>query len=254
MKKIAFFDSGIGGLSVLHEALQIMPNEQYIYFADSNHAPYGIKSSSKIKQLVFNAVEFLSQLELKALVVACNTATSVAIKDLRKMYNFPIIGMEPAVKLAIESSLQKKTLVCATDRTLAENKLRLLINDLGAADRVERLSLQNLVLLAENFELNSPNVKHYLMQRFSTINWNEFDSIVLGCTHFLFFKDAIRKVIPKQIRILDGNQGTVKQLQSRLIDYSPPPPSPIQYFRSKKLMPTTYFDYYFNMLNQQTSL
>lgn len=254
MKKIAFFDSGIGGLSVLHEALKHMPNERYIYFADSNHAPYGTKSSIHIQELVLDAVDFLVQQDIKALVLACNTATSVAIKALRLQYDFPIIGMEPAVKPAVESSKHKKTLVCATERTLAENKLKLLIKDLNAEEKVAQLSLQGLVLFAEKFEFSTPQVHRYLTERFSSIDWREFDSIVLGCTHFLFFKKAIRSIIPIHVRILDGNFGTIKQLKSKI---SHPPldtERSIDYVLSKNPMPLNYFEKYFHILNQQSSL
>ena len=120
--KIAFFDSGVGGLSVLQTAIQVLPPQQYIYFADSVNAPYGTKSKKEIKKLMFEAVDFLQTKNINALVVACNTATSAAIKDLRKQYDFPIIGMEPAVKPAIEKSKKKKIVLFATELTLKEKK------------------------------------------------------------------------------------------------------------------------------------
>ena len=147
--KIAFFDSGIGGLTVLQEALKILPHEQYIYFADSDNAPYGIRTSQEIRNLVFDAVEFLIKQDIKALVLACNTATSVAVKELRATYTLPIIGMEPAVKPALKAADNKKTLICATQRTLEEDKLKELIQNLNAESKVEQLSLQNLVIYAE---------------------------------------------------------------------------------------------------------
>lgn len=252
MKKVAFFDSGLGGLTVLHEALKQMPHEQYIYFADSDNAPYGTQSTAAIRTLVFDAVDFLIQYDLKALVLACNTATSVVIKDLRQQYSIPIIGMEPAVKPAIELASNKKTLICATNKTLAENKLQLLIENLNAADKVERLSLQTLVPFAENFDFKSSKVRTYLRQSFSKINWDEFDSIVLGCTHFIYFKQLIQELIPSNIQILDGNEGTVKHLQS-CIDLNTNKQSfPIEFFSSKKSMPLTHFAPCFTLLNQQT--
>lgn len=248
-KKIAFFDSGMGGLTVLHKALKILPYEEYIYFADSNNAPYGTKSTTQIKDLVFDAVDFLVQQDLKALVLACNTATSVAIKDLRQKYKLPIIGMEPAVKLAVESSENKKILVCATQKTLAENKLQTLIENLKAVDQVVQLSLQELVVFAERFDLENPAVETYLQERFDSINWVEFDSIVLGCTHFPYFKNQIKKIIPSNIRILDGNLGTVKHLQQKITPTTNTEPLPIQYYISKEATPASYFNRYFDFLN-----
>lgn len=250
MKKLAFFDSGLGGLTVLHEALKQMPHEQYIYFADSDHAPYGTQSTANIKSLVFDAADFLFQQDLKALVLACNTATSVVIKDLRKKYSIPIIGMEPAVKPAIELASNKKTLLCATEKTLVENKLKLLIKNLNAADKVERLSLQGLVFFAENFDFKSLAARNYLSLSFSKINWAEFDSIILGCTHFIYFKQLIRQLIPADIHILDGNEGTVKHLQNTITLNTNKQTFPIEFFSSKKSMPYAHFEPCFALLNQ----
>jgi len=251
MKKLAFFDSGLGGLTVLHEALKQMPHEQYLYFADSDHAPYGIQSTAAIKTLVFDAVDFLIQQDLKALVVACNTATSVVIKELRKQYSIPIIGMEPAVKPAMELVSNKKTLLCATQKTLEENKLQLLIENLNATGKVERLSLQNLVYFAEKFDFKSAEVQAYLSHSFSKINWVAFDSIVLGCTHFVYFKSLIKQLIPTHIHILDGNKGTIKHLKNTIPLNTNKQTFPIEFFSSKKAMPQSHFAPCFALLNQQ---
>lgn len=252
MKKIAFFDSGIGGLTVLNKARLMMPNEAYIYFADTKNAPYGIKSSTVIKELVFDAAEFLVEQDIKALVIACNTATSVAINDLRQHYPLPIIGMEPAVKPAVSSANNKKVLLCATQKTLAENKLRQLINNLNAQHQVELLSLQELVLFAEHFDFSNPKIEQYLLERFATIDWALFDSIVLGCTHFPYFKAIIAHLIPPHIRILDGHIGTIKHIQSRIELNTQQQSYPIQYFCSKEATPSAYFEKYFNFLHQQS--
>ncbi len=253
--KIAFFDSGIGGLTVLKEAMELMPNEQYIYFADSKNAPYGTKSSQAIRTLVFDAVAFLAQQKLKALVLACNTATSVAVESLRQQYDFPIIGMEPAVKPALEFAVNKKILVCATDKTLEEESLRTLIEYLNGENKVEQLSLQKLVLFAENFEFQHPKVNRYLKDAFANINWAEFDSIVLGCTHFPYFKKQFRSLLPPQIRILDGNLGTVKHLKTRIRPTTATQPTPIEYYISGKKAATDCFDKYFDsMPNEKQKL
>jgi glutamate racemase len=250
MKKLAFFDSGLGGLTVLHQALKQMPYEQYIYFADSDNAPYGTQSTAAIKTLVFDAVAFLVQQDIKVLVLACNTATSVVINDLRQQYSIPIIGMEPAVKPAIELVSNKKVLVCATKKTLAEKKLKFLVKKLNAVDKVERLSLQELVSFAENFEFTGLNVHNYLTHSFSKINWDEFNSIVLGCTHFIYFKQIIRQIIPPHIHILDGNQDTIKHLKNTITLNKHKNTFPIEFFNSKKPMPLTHFEPCFTLLNQ----
>ncbi len=249
---IAFFDSGIGGLSVLQEALHLMPNEKYIYYADSENAPYGTKSSEEIEQLVFKAVDFLATYPLKALVLACNTATMVVVKKLRAKYDFPIIGMEPAVKPAIENSPDKMSLVCATELTLKAAKLNELIHTLDAEDRIQKLSLQKLVTFAEKYDFDSPKVKAYLKKQFKNIAWDDFDSIVLGCTHFLFFIPIIQKMIPDHIHLLDGNLGTVRHLSNNISKTRSNKKKSIQYFISGKTTASDYFESYLNILKKQT--
>lgn len=231
---IAFFDSGAGGLTVLKEAIKQMPYEQYLYYGDSLNAPYGTRPKQEIKKLVFEAIEFLATKNLKALVLACNTATSVAVKSLRATYDFPIIGMEPAVKLATKKNSKKKILVCATDLTLKEEKLHQLIAHLNIKEQVESCSLQELVVLAENLEFHSFDVYTYLIDTFSKVNWEAFDSIVLGCTHFIYYKKIIRQIIPKKIEILDGNEGTVRHLGNRVSIVNDGVIKDIQYYVSGK--------------------
>lgn len=247
MKKIAFFDSGMGGLSVLQEALHQLPQESYLYFADSEHAPYGIKSRAEIEALVLDAVDFLMTYDLKALVVACNTATSVAIHALRNRYDIPIIGMEPAVKPALEQEAGH-VLISATEATLKEAKLWQLVDQLVARDRVQSLSLQELVRFAEQRAFDSPEVDAYLANAFATIDWADVDTLVLGCTHFPYFRSHIRRHIPSKVRLIDGNAGTVRQLKKRLPQLAQNTAPTIEYFISKKAVPAQHFDYFFAQL------
>lgn len=212
--RIAFFDSGIGGLTVLGQALAALPNEEYLYLADSLHAPYGVRSKSDVRDLTFDAVACLARQELHALVVACNTATSAAIADLRSRYAFPIIGMEPAVKPALAHSSGKKILVVATSLTLRENKLESLIVKLDSAHRVERLALDRLVTFAERFDFGSASVRDYLGERFAHIDWPAYESLVLGCTHFVYYRPLLGALAGDGVQLLDGNAGTVNRLVS----------------------------------------
>lgn len=216
MGKIAFFDSGVGGLTALHEAVQRLPHEHFIYYGDSLNAPYGTRSAPEICRLVSDAVQILAAHDLKALVLACNTATSVAVADLRKTYTFPILGMEPAVKLAVKKSSEKRILITATDRTLQEEKLKNLVAGLNVYDRVDFLSLQNLVLYAEHFRFDTPEVQAYLEQKISSVDWTRYDALVLGCTHFIYFRRQIEKLLPPGVQVLDGNQGTVSHLLTKI--------------------------------------
>lgn len=216
--QIGFFDSGIGGITVLHDTLKILPYEDYIYYADTLNVPYGSKSKDEVKKYIFDAAEFIVQKGVKALVIACNTATSVAIEDLRIKYSIPIIGMEPAVKPAVEKNenINKRVLVTATALTLKEEKLRNLITKLDNEHIVDLLPLPELVGFAERFDFSEETVLPYLKEQLLEYDLNKYETIVLGCTHFSFYKDMFRKLLPSNVDIIDGNMGTVKNLKRTL--------------------------------------
>jgi glutamate racemase len=214
---IGFFDSGIGGLTVLYEALKLLPNEDYIYYADTDNVPYGIKSKEEIRELVIQAVDFIVKQRIKALVVACNTATSAAIEDLRKIYDFPVIGMEPAVKPAVVNNKDKRVLVFATEMTLKEEKFKNLLTRFDTNGIVDYIPLQELVGYAENFRFDETLIVPYLHEKLSHFDIKSYGTVVLGCTHFPFFKNIFRKVLPIDIDIIDGNKGTIENLK-RILD------------------------------------
>lgn len=246
--KIAFFDSGIGGLTVLKEARIAYPSAHYLYFADTDNVPYGTKSKKEIYRLVDEAVSFLAEKNIDLLVLACNTATSVAVKKLRSKYNFPIVGMEPAIKPATEIKNQKKILVCATKLTLKEKKLKDLISDLKAEDKVKLMSLQKLVKFAENENFKSKKLEEYLRKKLIKINWDNYKAIVLGCTHFLFFRNQIAKLLPDHIEIIDGNHGTVNRMLQLLPADNKSIKTKISFYRSMKKAKAkdfqVFLDYY----------
>ena len=210
--RIAFLDSGIGGLTVLRQTLTVLTTDQFIYYADTLNAPYGIKPKAEVFAHVLAAADFLAGLRIDALVLACNTATAVAVQTLRECYPFPVIGMEPAVKPALMQSTGKKIMVFATSLTLREDKLETLISNLGQGHRVACRALDRLVSFAETFDFTSHAVSDYLADRLADIRWSEYESAVLGCTHFLFYRDLIQECTGPDIRLIDGNQGTVSQL------------------------------------------
>jgi len=213
--QIGFFDSGIGGITVLHDAVKMLPNEDYIYYADTLNVPYGPKPKDEVKKYIFNAIEFIYQQGVKAIVIACNTATSIAIEELRAKYSIPIIGMEPAVKPAVEKNknTDKRILVTATALTLKEEKLQNLITRLDNEHIVDLLPLPGLVEFAEKFEFNEQIVLPYLQEQLFKYDLRNYETVVLGCTHFSFYKDMFRKLIPSYVNIIDGNIGTVKNLK-----------------------------------------
>lgn len=213
--RIGFLDSGIGGITVLHQALRFLPNENYIFYADTQHIPYGEKQKEELKQYIFNAVDFIADQDVKAIVIACNTATSIAVEDLRKKYAFPILGIEPAVKPAVHKSegKRKKVLVLATNLTLKEEKFQNLVKRLDNHDIVESLPLPGLVQFAEEFEFSEEIIVPYLKQQLSVFDLNQYGTVVLGCTHFPFFKNSFKKLFAEEVDIIDGSIGTAKNLK-----------------------------------------
>jgi glutamate racemase len=255
--KIGFFDSGIGGITVLNEAIRQLPNEDYIYFADTDNTPYGVKPKEEVKKYILNAIEFIYAKGVDAIVIACNTATSIAIEELRGKYNIPILGMEPAVKPAIERnhSTNKRVLVTATPLTLKEEKLKNLIEKVGNEDLVDLLPLPRLVEFAEKYRFQDIEIVNYLENEFAKFNLNEYGTIVLGCTHFPFYKKIIRELLPLEIDIIDGNEGTVRNLKRILIDNTNKNPGKghIVYYASGRLIKEPkelkQFDMLFNILS-----
>ena len=212
--KIAFFDSGIGGLSVLAEALRRFSGAEFLYFADEDHVPYGTKSRAQIVRLSLDAVGFLVSCGAEAIVVACNTATSAAISELRGAFSVPVIGMEPAVKLAADSFGARPTLLIATPLTIAGEKLARLVGRLEC--ETWSLPLPRLVEFAQDLEFDSPAVWAYLREELAKFELERLGSLVLGCTHFNYFKDILREILPPYVRIIDGIDGTLNRLASKL--------------------------------------
>ncbi|NLM52928.1 MAG: glutamate racemase [Firmicutes bacterium] len=210
-KPIAFFDSGAGGLTVLALAARMLPAENFLYFGDTANAPYGSKDKEEVRALSLQAAELLVEKGCKALVVACNTATSAAVDLLREKFTLPVIGMEPAIKPALAEG--GKVLVMATPLTLREKKFRQLYNRYATAtDEVTLLPCPGLVELIEQGIISGPALENVLTKLFSEVNTKEITTVVLGCTHYLFIKATLQKMLPG-VKFIDGNLGTVRQLQ-----------------------------------------
>ena len=215
---IGFFDSGIGGLSVLKEALQVLPSEDYLYFADVMNVPYGVKPREEVRKYILDAAAFIAGKGVKALVVACNTATVVAINDLRRKYDFPIIGMEPAVKPAVERSKGKRVLVTATSLALKQEKFLNLLARVDGEDIVDLLPLPGLVEYAEDFVFEEDTILSYLRSELAPFDMSQYGTVVLGCTHFPLYRREFKKVLPDHVDIIDGSEGTVRHLKNILME------------------------------------
>ncbi|MCR8689555.1 MULTISPECIES: glutamate racemase [Campylobacter] len=209
---VAVFDSGFGGLSLLYEAMKKLEGCDFIYFADNENAPYGTKSIDEIKALSIDAVDFLAS-KADIIVIACNTATSAAVSDLREKFNIPIIGMEPAVNLGKDAD--GDILVIATPATIKGVKLNELLKKSNLNNKTHLLPMPKLVEFAQNMEFNSPNVKEYIKNQISKFNSKNISLLVLGCTHFNYFKDSFIDLMPNS-KIVDGVDGTIRQIKRKI--------------------------------------
>lgn len=216
--KVGVFDSGMGGLTVLKEALDQLPQLDYVYYADSNYAPYGTQSKEEVLEHCHRVVQFLLEQKVDVIVVACNTATSIAIESLRKTYFIPIIGIEPAVKPAIEQAKKVKgrVLVTATPLTIKNPKLKQLIQTHHGEPWCDLLALPKLVEWAETMDFSEEEVEAYLEEELRPFNPTAYTHVVLGCTHFPLFKSSFKKVMGESVQLMDGGKGVVRQLANHL--------------------------------------
>jgi glutamate racemase len=251
--KVAIFDSGVGGLTVLYSAMKQMPYNEYVYYADLDNVPYGSKDKEMVNRLTSRAVEQIYDLGVDAIVLACNTATSISADILRKKYDIPIIGMEPAVKPALMNSFGKRVLVMATELTLKESKLRDLINRLEANDKVDLMPMSELVDFAEEMVFESEPVRALLDEKFRHVDLSVYKTVVLGCTHFIYFKKTIEQYFNYSMDVIDGNLGTVNHLEKILKgiekeNNSSHERKPIQYYISGKKAKASMFEGYMKYL------
>ena len=218
--KIGFYDSGLGGIKTLKDIIDMGLKGEIFFLADEKNKPYGTKEPEDVKKIAIENVQKLVDLGCKIVVVACNTATSVAIQDLREKFeNIEIIGTEPAVKLAIKEHSSKKILVIATTVTVKGEKLHKLIDSLDAKEKIELLATDKLVQLVEdeNFTQNQKNVNEYIYNFLKPYDLTEYSHIVLGCTHFPIVKENIQGIVKDyNIKVIDGNDGIGRNLISRI--------------------------------------
>ena len=217
-KSIGVFDSGLGGISVLKELKKAMPNEKFIYYGDSANAPYGIKTKEEITKRCEDIIEFFLSKGVKAVVIACNTATSAAANILREKYSFlPIIGMEPALKVAADGKVDNTIVVMATPLTLREEKFNNLMAQYDDNNTVIKMPCPELVNIVENDLLDDESVvKTQLTKYYKDLDMEKINSVVLGCTHFVFYKNYMEQILDNNINIVDGNQGTTNHLKEVL--------------------------------------
>jgi len=203
----------------MKEALKIMPNENYIYFGDSINAPYGVKSVEEVRALTFKAVEFLLSKGVKGIAIACNTATSAAVADLRVKYpNLPLVGIEPAVKPAVELKENGNILIMATPMTIKEAKFNRLMDRYKDRANIIPVPCPGLVEFIESGKFEGKEIETYLNERLNEYKKANISAIVLGCTHYPFIKPVLTKIFGENTSIIDGGMGTVKELKRRLMN------------------------------------
>jgi glutamate racemase len=213
---IGIFDSGVGGISIWKEIHELLPNENTIYLADSINAPYGQKSKQEIIDLCFKNTELLIKKNCKLIVVACNTATTNAIKQLRAKYEIPFIGIEPAIKPAAINSKTKSIGILATKGTLSSelfhDTTELYSDNIKITEQVG----VGLVELIESGNIDSPEMTSLLNKYLTPMISYNIDYLVLGCSHYPFLIPKIKKMIPNNISIIDSGKAVAKQVQNIL--------------------------------------
>lgn len=213
---LGVFDSGLGGLSVWLELVKLMPNEDIIYFADSGNCPYGNRTKSEIIDLSIRNSQFLIDKGAKIIVVACNTATGAAIKELRDKFKIPFIGMEPAVKPAAKETKTKHIGVLATKGTLESELFRETKNTFAKGVTVHMQIGQGLVEIVENQKIEEKSTEELLQKYLQPMLDNNVDKIVLGCTHYPFLKPVFNRLLPQNVALVNPAPAIAKQTLRQL--------------------------------------
>ena len=214
---IAVFDSGVGGISVLRHLLRYLPGERFLYFGDSANAPYGSRSTEEVRQLTLAAAEKLTtEYPVKALVIACNTATAAAVRQVRDCYpDLIVIGIEPALKVAADHFPGGRIGVMATEVTLREEKFDTLLHRFEKECTIAKIPAPGLVQQIEAGKTDCPETDELLRKILGSHTGN-LDALVLGCTHYPFAAGAISRILGEDVKLLDGGDGTARETRRRL--------------------------------------
>lgn len=240
---IGIFDSGVGGLSVLQAVHDLLPAEDLIYVADTLNTPYGIRSHQFIESRVFTIAEFLIKQDVKAIVVACNTATAAAIKQLRNAYQIPIIGLEPAIKPALEWTQLNSIGVLATQATLESEKYQQLKSQLKSDCEIIEKASHFFVELVESAETIDNETHQKIIHELVGFK-GRIDALVLGCTHYPFLTETIQRILGSKIKIFESAYPVAKELKRRIEDQqSKNNIGTVQYYSSAPEQAKTTFDH-----------
>lgn len=213
---IGIFDSGVGGLSIYQAVRHALPAEDIIYIADSGYAPYGDRSSEFIKERAVALSEFLVAAGVKALVVACNTATVIAVAQLRRQFSIPIIALEPAIKPAIEHSRSGIIGVLATRKTIESPAVARLCQTHGAKSHVLLQACPGFVEQVERGAMNHPDTDDLIRRYVAPLIAAGADTLVLGCTHYVYLAQQIRAIVGPDVTLLDSSVAVARQVKRRI--------------------------------------
>ena len=219
---IGFLDSGIGGLSVMRQALKELPNENFIFYGDNKNAPYGERSEEEIRQLTYACGEKLLAEGIKMLVIACNTMTTIAVRSLRDEYKIPVVSIEPAIKPALLAENSTNVVVFATPATLSQKRYLSLKDRVGHKERLIDVPCEGLAGIIEKGDFESNELKEYVTKKLTPYKDTDISGIVIGCTHYSFIapliKHTAKEVLGHDVELFDGLFGTVRQVKRVLAE------------------------------------
>ncbi len=214
---IGLFDSGIGGTSIWNAIHKLLPTENTIYLSDSKNAPYGLRSKEEIIALSIKNTELLLEMNCKVIVVACNTATTNAVKELRSKYNIPFIGIEPALKPAVANSQTQTIGILATKGTLSSELFGKAVAIYQDTKIIEQIG-HGLVELIENGKMYCEEMTQLLKKYLEPMVGENIDYLVLGCSHYPYLIPQIKAIIPSHIQIIDSGEAVAKQTYKLLLE------------------------------------
>jgi glutamate racemase len=214
---IGVFDSGLGGISVIRALIDLLPHEHLVYFGDTARVPYGSKSKDTVVRFSHQISSFLVEKNVKMIVVACNTASSVALESLQKHFDVPVVGViDPGSRAAVKYSENGRIGVIGTASTIRSGAYKSAIRELNAAIEVIDQSCPLLVPLVEEGWPQDEVIEKVLRTYLKTFEANKPDSLILGCTHYPYLKDAIQQVIGQDVRLVDSGEETAAEVQRAL--------------------------------------
>lgn len=219
-RPIVVFDSGLGGISVLKKLIEVMPNESFVYYGDSANAPYGPRTSQDVCRLTMEGVARMDVLQPKAIVIACNTATAAALETLEKRYsNIPVIGIEPAVRQAVQENPDGCILSLATAGTLASARYQKQLQEVAGYGKVVSVAAPGIVSYVEDGARDHEGIVCYLRELLAPWQSVCFDGVVLGCTHFPFAAGGIQEALGYEVRFYEPSEAVSQKTKDQLVEW-----------------------------------